>query len=84
MRKMIVAAAVAGVLALTGCSTPDDKRGDAGKVVERDSDYYSSTKQWDYDLTIKRVDGTEYDLDVTRRGYDHCYRGSSYPKCVDR
>lgn len=95
MRKItaaVVSAAVAGALALTGCgSTPDDHRGDAGKVVERDSDHWTTKSgkttvhHWDYDLTIKRSsDGTEYELDVTESGYDHCYRGSSYPKCVDR
>lgn len=69
---------------LTGCG-PDDERGDPGKVTGRDRDYSSSTKVWDYDLTIKRTsDGKEYELDVSRSGYDHCYRGSSYPTCVDR
>lgn len=79
---LAVSAAVAGALALTGCG-PDDKRGDAGQVTGRDRDYYSSTKTWDYDLTIRRPDGSEYELDVTRRGYDRCFRGSAYPKCID-
>lgn len=68
---------------LTGCGK-DDERGDPGKVTGRDKDYSSATKTWDYDLTIRRADGTEYELDVSRRGYDRCYRGSSYPTCVDR
>lgn len=78
-------------LLLTGCGTgPDDHRGDPGTVVDRDSDYWTTkvgkvtTSHWDYDLTIRRPDGTTYDLDVTSSGYDHCYRGSAYPKCVDR
>lgn len=68
---------------LTGCGK-NDKRGDAGRVTDRERSYSSSTKIWDYDLTIRREDGSSYELDVSRRGYDHCYRGSSYPGCIDR
>lgn len=81
---VIAVAAVGAVLILSGCSTPDDERGDPGKVIDRDADYNSSSKTWDHDLTVRRPDGTTYELDVTGDGYDHCYRGSSYPKCVDR
>ncbi len=84
LQLALAALASAVALLVTGCSTPPDDRGDAGKVVEREKDWKSSTKTYDYDLTIRRPDGTEYELDVTSGGYDHCYRGSSYPKCVSR
>lgn len=93
MRKITAAAAVALVLALTGCGTNDhDYSGDPGKVVDRDHDA-NGKRADDYDLTIERTDAADidaadgnrtYELDVTSSAYDHCYRGSSYPKCVDR
>lgn len=89
MRKTLAGLALA-VLALAGCSTPDDGRGDPGKVVDREHVMWSTRTKgvttWyhDYDLDIRRPDGTTYGLDVTEDGYDHCYRGSSYPECVDR
>lgn len=77
-----------------GCSTPDDGRGDPGKVVDREASHWTTTSGtgksrttvWhhDYDLTIRRPDGSTYELDVTEDGYDHCYRGSGYPKCISR
>lgn len=96
MRKNLIiwfgiAAAVLGVvLILSGCSTPDDERGDAGKVIGREESHWTTksgkTIVWhhDYDLTVRRPDGTVYELDVSEDGHDHCYRGSSYPRCVDR
>lgn len=83
MRRTLAVLATAAVLVLTGCG-PDDHRGDPGKVVDRERDYRHSSKTWDHDLTIRRPDGSTYELDVSGDAYDHCYRGSSYPKCVDR
>lgn len=86
MRKifaLVTAATLAAVLGLTACSTPDDKRGDPGIVRDRDYDPQTKHTTADYDLTIERPDGSTYDLDVTSGGYDHCYRSSKYPKCVD-
>lgn len=96
MRKItavVVSAVAAGALALTGCGTQDsDYSGDPGKVVDRDHDA-NGKRADDYDLTIERTrqadineaDGDRtYELDVTSSAYDHCYRGSNYPKCVDR
>lgn len=96
MRKItavVVSAVAAGALALTGCGASDDKDGDPGKVVDRERDYSTSTKTYDYDLEIRRTNPADieaaggdetYEIDVTSGSYDHCYRGSSYPKCVDR
>lgn len=85
----LVAVAAAVALALTGCG-PDDERGDPGRVVDREESIWTTrsagvtTVHYDYDLTIRRPDGTTYELDVSHSGFDRCYRGSSYPKCVDR
>jgi hypothetical protein len=88
-RRILAVLATAAVLALAGCG-PDDHRGDPGKVVDREESFYTTrvgkttTQHWDYDLTIRRPDGSTYELDVSEDAYDRCYRGSSYPKCVDR
>lgn len=93
MKKRITPGLALAVLALAGLTAcgPDDHRGDPGKVIARDHDMWSTksgkvtTWHHDYDLTVQRSkDGSTYELDVTGSGYDHCYRGSSYPKCVDR
>lgn len=89
--RRIFALITAVVVGLTGCgSTSDDKRGDPGRVTGRDSAHWTTRSgkttihHSDYDLTIERTkDGTRYELDVTGEGYDHCYRNSKYPKCVD-
>lgn len=94
-RKTAAAAAALGIaLVLTGCQggTHGDK-GDPGRVIGRDYDPSYTTRAGktrihhpsDYDLTVRRsADGTEYDIDVSHDVYDHCYTGSSYPKCVKR
>lgn len=87
MKKImgLIAALALGITALTGCGASDhDRSGDPGKVSDRERKYKSSTKTYDYDLTVTRPDGTSYEIDVTSSAYDHCYRGSAYPKCVDR
>lgn len=82
-------AAAVGLL-LTGCDTTHGDDGDPGTVVDRDSDVWTTrtgkttTTHYDYDLTVRRADGTEYDIDVSSDVYDHCYRQSAYPKCVER
>lgn len=81
--KKIIAGLLIALALVVGCSTPDDKRGDPGIVKERDKESATKHSSADYDLTIERKDGTTYDLDVTSGGFDHCYRGSKYPKCVD-
>ena len=88
-RRAIAAVAAAVALLLAGCSE-DDHRGDPGKVVDREESFYmtkvgkTQVHHWDYDLTIRRPDGSTYELDVSENAYDRCYQGSSYPKCVDR
>lgn len=89
MKKTTAAAVAALALALTaGCSTTHGNDGDPGKVTSRDSDYWTTrvnkttTHHWDYDLTVRRADGSEYSIDVSEDVYDHCYRGSNYPACV--
>lgn len=97
MNKTKLHAIIASVVmvlsfALAGCgASEEDRSGDPGKVVDRDSDTWTTGSRnhrvthHDYDLTIKRSsDGTEYEKDVSSAAYDHCYRGSSYPKCVDK
>lgn len=64
-------------------ATSEDRDGDPGVVVDRDHEVKGKIN--DYDLTIKRdSDGTVYEKDVSHPAYDHCYRGSKYPLCVDR
>lgn len=87
MKKItgLIAALALGIAALTGCGASEhDRSGDPGKVSGREKEYKSSTKSYDYDLTVTRPDGTSYEIDVTSSAYDHCYRGSAYPKCVDK
>jgi hypothetical protein len=83
MNRRIVITAVAGVMLLTGCQEHGTD-GDPGKVIYRESEYHKSSKTWDYDLVIERPDGSTYEIDVSSGVYDHCYRGSAYPKCVER
>lgn len=92
LQLWIASLAAGAALVLTGCGTQDsDYAGDPGKIVGRDKDKVGSS--YDYDLTIERTRAADideaggsrtYEIDVTASAYDHCYRGSSYPKCVDR
>lgn len=78
-----IAVALVATLALTGltaCQADSDAcKGDSGVVADKDRDWRSSTKSWDYDLTILRADGTTYEKDVTSTAYDWYKRGSKYP-----
>lgn len=82
-RIRVAAAVVAalGAVALTGCGYD---QGPPGTVVDKDRDYYASTKSWDYDLTVRTKDGKEVEFDVSSDDYDDCYRGSAYPRCTER
>lgn len=90
LRAFAASVLLAGSLALTGCSTTHGDKGDPGTVTDRDKDHWTTrsgrttTHHWDYDLTVRRPDGTEYGIDVSEDVYDHCYRGSHYPACVKR
>lgn len=88
--RVLVSAALTGLLVLTGCSTTHGDKGDPGTVTDRDEDHWTTRSgkttvhHWDYDLTVRRPDGTEYEIDVSEDVYDHCYRGSHYPACAKR
>lgn len=92
LQLILASLAVAVATLVTGCGASDaDRSGDPGKVVDRDKDHWTTgsgknrVHHYDYDLVIQRSsDGTEYEKDVSSAAYDHCYRGSSYPKCVDK
>ena len=89
MRKLLAAAALGLAVLLTGCTDEHGADGAPGKVVDRDYDpSYKIGKVHhaaDYDLTVERADGKgRYSIDVGSGAYDHCYTGSSYPKCVKR
>jgi hypothetical protein len=87
-------AAVALVLGLGACASDNHGTdGRPGKVIDRDSDpsYTTGSKSHkvhhsaDYDLQVDPADGSgPYWIDVGNGVYDHCYRGSSYPKCADK
>ena len=61
--------------------TEDDKKGDPGVITEKDHDA-NGKRADDYDFTVKRADGTEYEKDVSGSAYDSCYVGSKFPKCL--
>lgn len=91
MKKIPAAAgAVLAVVLAAGCATTHGADGDPGRVVGRDEDHWTTrvnkttTYHADYDLTVRRADGTEYDIDVSEDVFDHCYRGSRYPGCVEK
>lgn len=79
MRRLFVAALAACALALAACGPPP---GPAGKVVDKHRTYVS--KQWKYKLTTRDKAGVEHEFKVKHSDYDHCYRGSKYPKCTKR
>lgn len=81
MRKTHAAllAATAALAALTGCQYA---QGPAGTVTHRDDTYWSATKQWTYELTVRKPDGTETEFRVTRDHYKACQVRSAYPSCT--
>jgi hypothetical protein len=79
------------VFTLTGCepSGTHGANGDPGIVSDRDSDPARTGKKGgapgksaDYDLQIKRPDGSTYWIDVSEDVFDHCYKRSKYPQCA--
>lgn len=90
-----VSAAAVGAVTLTGC-LGDPKPGPPGKVVAKDTDtsyiHHPGTGKhpgWtqtitSYYLTTKGKDGSVVRFEVTSGNYDHCYRGSAYPRCTKR
>lgn len=77
---LLAAAFVAAVaLVLTGCGY---EQGPAGRVVDKDSTYQSSTKTRSYELTVRKPDGSEHEFPVGISDYKACYLGSAYPKCT--
>lgn len=84
MKKTVTAIGAVIALAVlgTGCDRTYGDDGDPGKVSDRSRVYKTRAHHWDYDLTVRRADGTKYGIDVSEDVYDHCYRGSSYPACA--
>lgn len=78
MARTALAAATA-VLLLASCSP---KQGPAGTVADRDKTYWSATKQWTYELTVRRPNGAESEFRVKRAVYRSCAEGSAYPACT--
>ena len=91
----LIAAVAAAAVALVGCS--DLKPGPAGRVIVKDTDTQvivhpaiGKTPGWtqlitSYYLTTKDpADGSTTRFKVEPGVYDHCYRGSSYPRCSQR
>lgn len=89
-----LAAATTATLALVlvGCNT-GLAQGPAGKVVDRDSTqtcHNTGTKHKHlscsnrYELETQTADGKQHEFAAPWSAYDHCFRGSTYPACVDR
>lgn len=84
--------AAIGIFLVAGCGSPHPQ-GPAGQVTDHDKDQDCRTTgtgakkhrtcTWDYELTVRTPDGGETDFAVDSAAYDHCYRGSAYPKCID-
>ncbi|WP_055566026.1 hypothetical protein [Streptomyces atriruber] len=81
MRRLLVAVLAAVALALAGCG-PTYPEGPAGKVVDKDRDYKSSTKTYKYELTTRDNKGQQHEFRVSSSDYDDCVRGARYPKCT--
>lgn len=80
MRKAASVLAAAVLLTVTGCGY---EQGPAGRVVDKDKHYRSSTKAWKYELTVRTSNGSEHEFRVSHDDYDACYRGSAYPTCTE-
>lgn len=80
MRKAVLGAAVAVLLAVTGCGYEE---GPAGRVVDKSDEYQPATKTRKYELTVRTADGSEHEFEVSISDYSACYRGSAYPTCTE-
>jgi hypothetical protein len=93
----VAVAAVGGIGAVAVLGSEDLKPGPPGKVVVKDTDQqvisHPGTQKspgWiqtitTYYLTTKDPkDGSTTRFKVPSSVYDHCYRGSSYPRCTKR
>lgn len=94
-RLRTVAAATTATLTLVlvaGCNV-GYKQGPAGKVTDRDSTQtchntggkhkrLSCSNR--YELETQTADGKRHEFAVAWSAYDACFRGSTYPACVDR
>ena len=81
MRRTLttLVATAAALTALTACQPG---QGPAGTVIARDDTYWSATKQWTYELTVRKADGTEHEFRVTRDNYKACGLQAAYPSCT--
>lgn len=78
------------VITLTGCEPAESHGadGDPGVVTDRSSVPARAARKGrasrpaDYDLEVKRTDGSTYWIDVSQDVFDHCYGGSKYPLCA--
>lgn len=96
VRAFLAVAALLAAFALTGCGSgveASDKTGDPGRVHDKSSETDTWTtgtgrnkvrhSDTEYDLVIKRPDGSTYEKDdVSETAYDRCKRGSKFPSCV--
>jgi hypothetical protein len=76
MRRLLLAATAALLLATAGCNLSLDPTNVTGTVTSHDVRYNPATKVNNYYLTIA---GTEYRVNYDT--YNHCRDGQQYPKC---
>ena len=76
---LIAMAVTVACLVVVGCGP---KQGPAGTVTGKDRTYWSATKQWTYELTVRTPAGAEAEFRVNRSDYRACNRGSAYPACT--
>lgn len=72
----------AAVLAVLAASACQPTQGPAGTVTERHDTYKAATKQWTYQLTVRKPDGTTSTFKVLRDDYKACPEQSAYPTCT--
>ncbi|MGP4085382.1 hypothetical protein [Streptomyces sp. KR55] len=59
------------------------EEGPPGRVIDKERAYTGMGAEIN-ELTVRTSDGEEETFFVTRDDYDSCYRGSSYPACIER
>ena len=71
MRKILVPLAVAALVAggLAGCGADFTPK---GTVIEKDYDPATRKARADWDITVRKADGTEVEWEVSRSVYDVC------------